>query len=110
VIRLPAYHPDINPIDKIWGIVKTRIDAKNVTFKLRAVQELADIILLLWQWKSGLLFADMLKMCVRREHEMDTVMERFIINADDDDTSESSGRCDDNVDIQGVGPLFSDRE
>jgi len=34
VIRLPPYHPDLNPIEKIWGIVKTRIAAKNVTFKL----------------------------------------------------------------------------
>jgi hypothetical protein len=34
VIRLPPYHPDLNPIEKIWGIVKTRIAAKNVTYKL----------------------------------------------------------------------------
>jgi len=23
VIRLPLYHPDLNPIEKIWGNVKT---------------------------------------------------------------------------------------
>jgi transposase len=34
VLRLPTYHPDLNPIEKIWGIVKARIAAKNVTFKL----------------------------------------------------------------------------
>ena len=34
VIRLPPYYPDLNPIEKIWGIVKTRIAAKSVTFKL----------------------------------------------------------------------------
>ena len=28
VIRLPPYHPDLNPIEKIWSIVKTRIAAK----------------------------------------------------------------------------------
>jgi len=27
VIRLPPYHPDLNPIEKIWGIMKTRIAA-----------------------------------------------------------------------------------
>ena len=42
VIRLPTYHPDLNAIEKIWGIVKTRIAAKNVTFKLRDVQQLAE--------------------------------------------------------------------
>ena len=42
VIRLPLYHPDLDPIEKIWGIVKTRIAAKNVAFKLRDVQQLAE--------------------------------------------------------------------
>jgi transposase len=42
VIRLPPYYPDLKPIEKIWGIVKTRIAAKNVTFKLRDVQQLTE--------------------------------------------------------------------
>jgi hypothetical protein len=48
-----------------------------------------------------------------REHEMDSVMERIIINTDkddDDDTSESSGSCSDNDDINGVGQLLSASE
>jgi hypothetical protein len=49
-----------------------------------------------------------------REHEMDSVMERIIINADDDDDnddmSESAVSCDDNDDIQGFGPIASDSE
>ena len=45
-----------------------------------------------------------------REHEMDGVMERLTINGDDDDTSESTVSCDDNDDIQGVGPIISDSE
>jgi len=46
-----------------------------------------------------------------REHVMD-VMERIIINADydDDDMLESTVSCDDNNDIQGVGPIVSDSE
>ena len=46
-----------------------------------------------------------------REHEMDSVMERIIINADDDDnddTSESAVSCDDIDDTQGVVPIVSD--
>jgi len=53
----------------------------------------------------------MLKLYMSREHEMDSIMEGNIINADDDDdddTSESSRSCDDNVDTRGVGLLFSD--
>jgi len=35
MLRLPPYHPDLNPIEQIWSIVKTRIAAKNITFKLQ---------------------------------------------------------------------------
>jgi len=42
VLRLPPYHPDLNPIEQICGIVKTRIAAKNVTFKLQDFQQLAE--------------------------------------------------------------------
>jgi len=42
VLRLPPYHPDINPIEEMWAIVKNRIAAKNVTFKLQDVQHLAE--------------------------------------------------------------------
>jgi hypothetical protein len=49
---------------------------------------------------------------MNREHEMGSVMERIIINADDDDnddTSESTVSCDDNDDTQ-VVPIVSDSE
>jgi len=48
-----------------------------------------------------------------REHEMDSVMETFKSNADDDDnddTSESTVSCDDNDGIRGVCPIISDSE
>ena len=46
---------------------------------------------------------------------MDSVMEKIIINADDDDddnddTSESTVSCDDSDDIQEVVPIVSDSE
>ena len=43
VTRLPPFHPDLNPIENIWVILKTRIAAKkNVTIKLRDVSQLAE--------------------------------------------------------------------
>ena len=50
-----------------------------------------------------------------REHEMDSVMERITVDADDDDddnddTSESTVSCEDNDNIQEVGPIVSDSE
>ena len=116
VIRLPPYHPDLNPIEKICGIMKTRIAAKNVTFKLRDVQQLAE------QNFAAVTMEVWVAVCrhvkaveeeyMRREHKMDRVMERIIINIDDDDDndykSESTVSCDNNDDIQGVGPVISD--
>lgn len=34
ILRLPAYHPDLNPIENIWGIVKQRVAARNVTYNI----------------------------------------------------------------------------
>jgi hypothetical protein len=44
-----------------------------------------------------------------KEHEIDSAMERILINPDDDDDTESSDDCDDQ-DMIGVGLLFSDSE
>lgn len=40
VLRLPPYHPVLNPIENIWGIGKTRVGIRNVTFKLEDVKKL----------------------------------------------------------------------
>jgi hypothetical protein len=114
VIRLPPYHPDLNPIERIWGIVKSRIAAKNVTFKLRDVQQLAEenfTAVTMEEWAAVCRHVTVVEEeYLSREHEMDSAMERIIINADDDDMSDSSVSCDDNDNIQGVGPLSSDSE
>jgi uncharacterized protein YifE (UPF0438 family) len=99
--------------------VKTRIAAKNVTFKLQDVQQLAE------QNFAAVTMEEKAAVCrhvkvvgeyMSREHEMGSVMERITINADDDDyndnddMSESTVSCDNNGDIQGVGPIVSESE
>jgi hypothetical protein len=32
VLRLPPYHPELNPIELIWVLVKNYVAAHNVTF------------------------------------------------------------------------------
>jgi transposase len=117
VIRLPPYHPDLNPTEKIWGIVKTRRAVKNVTFtrKLRDIQQLAEqnfAAVAMEEWAAVCRHVKAVEEeeYTSRECEMDSVMERIIINDDDDDddTSDSTVSCDDNDDIQGVGPIVSD--
>lgn len=31
VVRLPPYHPTLNPIEEVWGVLKRRVAAENVT-------------------------------------------------------------------------------
>ena len=40
ILRLPPYHPDLNPIELIWGDVKQWVGIRNVTFKLKDVEAL----------------------------------------------------------------------
>ena len=95
--------------------MKTRIAAKNITFKLQDVQQLTEqnfaaVTMVEWAAVCQHVRAVEEKYMIR-EHKMDSVMERIIINADDDDDddmSESTVSCDDNDDIQGVGPIVSD--
>ena len=117
VIRLPPYHPDLSPLQKIWGIVKTKTAAKIVTFKLRDVQQLAEqnfATVTMEEWAAVCRHVKAVEEeYMSREHGMDRVMERIIINADDDendDMSESTISCDDNDDTQGVSPIVSDSE
>jgi hypothetical protein len=89
VIRVPPDHPDLNPIEHIWDVVKTRIAAKNVTFKLRNVQQLAEqnfAAITLEEWAAVCRHVKAVEEeYMSTEHEMDSLMERILISADDDD-------------------------
>ena len=93
MLRLPPYHPDLNPIGKIWGIVKTRIAAKNVTFKLQLVQQLAEqnfVTVTMEEWAAVCRNARAVEEeYMSREHEMNSAMERITINADDKDDDDN---------------------
>uniref|UniRef100_A0A0B7BGD8 Tc1-like transposase DDE domain-containing protein n=1 Tax=Arion vulgaris TaxID=1028688 RepID=A0A0B7BGD8_9EUPU len=39
-LRLPPYHPQLNPIELVWAKVKGRVAEKNTTFKMCDVQNL----------------------------------------------------------------------
>jgi transposase len=41
VLRLLPYHPELNPIEKIWASVKNWVAVHNTTFKLKDVEQLA---------------------------------------------------------------------
>lgn len=41
-LRLPPYHPDLNPIETIWAQVKKWVASRNNTFKIDDVQKLCQ--------------------------------------------------------------------
>lgn len=40
VLRLPPYHPDLNPIEQVWGVKKRAIASENVLQKEKQVKAL----------------------------------------------------------------------
>ena len=92
--------------------MKTRIAVKNITFKLRDVQQLAEqqnlAAVTMEEWAAACRHVKAVgEVYTSRKHQMDNVMERTIINADDGDddddndgTSDSTISCDDD-DIRG---------
>jgi hypothetical protein len=68
--------------------MKTRITAKNVIFKLRDVQQLAEqnfVTVTIEEWAAVCSHVKGVEQeYMSREHEMDSVMERILINADID--------------------------
>lgn len=92
VCRLPPYHPELNPIEKIWASVKQWIASNNVTFKLGDVEKLA-------REKFATIGAEeWAKVCghvikieegyIQKEHIMDEFCDEFIINVDDDSSND----------------------
>ena len=99
--------------------MKNRIAAKNVTFKLQDVQHLAEqnfAAVTTEEWAAVCRHVQTVEEeYMSRKHEMDSVMEKITMNADDDDdddddddTSDSTVSCDDNDDVRGVGPIISE--
>lgn len=41
-LRLPPYHPDLNPIELVWSLLKDRVAKKNVTFSMSDVSKLVN--------------------------------------------------------------------
>lgn len=93
VLRLPPYHPELNPIETTWAIVKNWVASKNTTFKLQDVERLA-------RTKFSEDFSETAKKIFNRvvkienefleqEHFMDVHVEEIIINLQVDSSSGS---------------------
>lgn len=101
VLRLPPYHPTLNAIEEIWGLVKNRVASRNVTFKLDDVKRLAEeefekVTAEDWQKRCRRVIENE-KQFLEREHFYDEISEtnELIINlADDSDSDDYNSDSD----------------
>lgn len=104
VLRLPPYHPDLNPIEMIWGIIKNHVAQKNVTNKMD------DTIALCKNKIEEISVDEWKKVCnkviqleidyLEKEHLIDETTERLIIHlGSDSEDSDSGEESDEDTDM-----------
>lgn len=94
VLRLPPYHPDLNPIELIWAIIKEYVARKNVTFNLndaiKLLQEKVDLITA-DDWLSRCQkVVEIEKNYLEAENFIDNISEELIININGDSSEDCS--------------------
>jgi hypothetical protein len=108
-LRLPPYHPELNPIEKMWAMVKKWVAMKNVTFQSQDVRKLAEE-------KFSITKDEWLPVCkhvqeveekyIQNEHLVDNTAEELVIILESSD-SDMSEEDEDNS-LKGILPLWSD--
>lgn len=113
VLRLPPYHPDLNPIELIWGLMKHNIAKENITFTTDSVMKLVE------ETCASITKEDWLNRCehckkieqeyLALEPAIDNLTEHFVINVNDDtgsdDDSDDETDIEETDDLSGVQPL-----
>lgn len=94
ILRLPPYHPDLNPIELVWADVKGYVASRNVNFNFSEVQTITE------EKISTMGPEDWVKKCkhvkkvedeyLSMEAGIDSVVESFIISLESDSESEST--------------------
>lgn len=113
VLRLPPYHPDLNPIELVWASLKQYVAEKNVDFHFKTVDRLCDEFFSSFsteEWKKRCEHAKGFeKYYMEREPALDLVVDQIIINLDNDSDSEYSSTnnnsSDSESDISGFQSL-----
>lgn len=91
VLRIPPYHSELNPIEKVWSFIKDYVARNNTSFKLDDVLQLTYDAFN--EFKDDM-WAGHIKHVIQIENEMwkldgkmEDVIERILENSDDDSSS-----------------------
>lgn len=99
VLRLPPYHPDLNPIEMAWAAIKGHVAAKNVDWNVTRTMELIrEKVNLMGQEEWSALCRKVKEVeneYRKSDHIIDEMTEQFIINTASDSESESESESDD---------------
>ncbi|XP_050302789.1 uncharacterized protein LOC126740704 [Anthonomus grandis grandis] len=113
VLRLPPYHPDLNPIELVWGELKTYVAKKNINFNFKEVIKYCDAFFEEFsaeKWKSCCERAKRLEQkYLEKELTIDLVVEQLIINLDSTNSdTESDTEDDEDSELSGIEELDED--
>lgn len=118
VLRLPPYHPDLNPIENIWALVKDHVAQKNVTFRLEDARTLLEEKIAsigAEEWSARCLHAIRIENnYIESDHIIDNASERIVISlgneseTSDSDNIHNSSSDDEGNDMSGIEPLNED--
>lgn len=92
VLRLPPYHPDLNPIELVWESLKRYVLDRNV-FTLKQIETLCDQFFNEFTVDEWILRCKHSKQIeddfISQEPLMDEVIDEFVINLQEDSDSDS---------------------
>lgn len=98
VLRLPPYHPDLNPIEMAWAAIKGHLAAKNVDWNVTRTMELIkEKVNLMGQEEWSALCRKVQEVegeYWKSDHIIDEMTEQFIINTASDTESETESESD----------------
>lgn len=115
VVKLPPYHCDLNPIEKIWSLVKRRVAEKNVAQDPKQIVELTEAAFASITEDDWHIQCNHVKNVedeyFKNDGLIDVEMERFIICTENDSDTESDhdsdliDTSDSDCDMTGIKPL-----
>lgn len=107
VLRLPSYHPDLNPIEMVWLSIKSYISSKNIQWNIGRVIELVKEKIDVMgpnDWKK---LCDEVKTIeeayINSDHVIDQMTDELDVRVGDSDDN-SSSESDSSTDTDDVGP------